>query len=1018
MIAHEETVVEETDSGCTECQACGLFESAQTYCIYPDQDMRSKTQGKPVCLVLYSHPWKMDDDTGIPLSGIRSGGKFLRSILNDMGSKWVLSSVVRCFAGGDPYKRANPKAAHIRNCVSAKLTELIETTQPAVIVALGTITMKAVLGKASPPSLSKGRGTAHYVEVGGRKIPVLLDEDPASAQRDDKADQRDQYYATFRKADEIAKHGYTRRTYKYHLLETVDEFTELVEGLGDKICLDFEFDVHPKLAGARTIWHPDAKPTLANIAEFVDERVKDPRTAEVSTYLVPSRFFTCHSHWKRLVQNREIVGHNLKVEWNSLYRFCGQVCPYEELDGLKLPNGKYKARDTLLRANAVDSGKRGISLKKLCVTGLGVEDWSVLLHTEIRDANQRIGQAYAEAEKIVTQRLKTYLKDMTERNRRKHREARSFLKRVRPKGSAMFGDASFATLCEYGAADAENNLRLDHLTEVVPPTEEPLAELHQRMLYVTTMIERNGLPVDMSYARKLRKTYRRRYKEIMATLFGFDAVRAVLRRDPKVKALVSSGKLDLTAMVKLMSPFRKTFLRDLAIETGVLDQVPVSPKKIPLVLRGELTREQCVEKADLSFEEEVLTDLCGGEDDTKEEHKLPSWAPWEEKTEVQKLWAYIYEFRQLFGIGTRSIKPVFDYTVDNFLRTDFRLTATEAEGDASEGGGTVTSRLASSNPNLNNIKKDNVIRRIFSADVYGPDWVLIESDYDRIEPVMLTVVARIKLWRKAFRNGWDLYKVIANEVYHQGVSLDGDPAEVHRRLEEHFSGKNKVLRENAKTRTLAIMYDESPAAFARRANISREEADEFFRNFSKKYPEIDKYKRRIRMQVRKRQQVRTWWGRKRLFKLPPKFWSNYRYKFGQECRKAINFPIQEMAASTMIWKAYEVMRWVRKKGWTHLVKEINIIHDALMFAVHKSIAAQFMRKVKQILEDTSTLPFADKFTIPLKTGYKIGWTWGDMREIKGDDYAAEVEKTFDLCMDYRQRAAERRRQKCSSLSKR
>lgn len=995
---------------CEECQACGLYESVQTYCIYPDQDMRPKTQGRPVTLVLYSHPWKMDDDTGIPLAGARSGGKFLRSILNDMESKWVLSSVVRCFAGGDPYKRANPKAAHIRNCVAAKLTELIETAQPAVIVALGTITMKAVLGKAAPPSLAKGKGSAHFVEVDGRKIPVLLGEDPASAQRDEKSDQRDEYYAVFDKADAIAEDGYTRKTYKYHLIETVDEFTQLVEGLGNKICLDFEFDVHPKLPRARTIWHPDARPTLANISEFVDELVKDPNNQEVANYLVPSRFFTCHDHWQRLHQNREIVGHNLKVEWNCLYRFCGQTCPYEELDGLRLPNGQYKARDTLLRANAVDSGRKGISLKKLATTALGVEDWSVQLHTEIRDANQRIGQAYAEVNKIATQRLKAYVKDMSERNRKKHREARRFLKTVRPKGSAMFGDASFATLCEYGAADSENNLRLDHMVDTVPPTEEPLAELHQRMLYVTTMIERNGLPVDMAYARKLRKTYRRRYKEIMATLLGFDVVRQVLKQAPDVKKLVSQGKLDLAAMVKMMSPFRKKFLRDLAIATGVVDRIPVSPKKIPLVLKGELTREDCVAKADLSFEEDILTDLCGGEEDTKEEHKLSSWAPWDQKTEVQKLWAYIYEFRQLFGIGSKSVKPIFEYTVDNFLRTDFRLTATESEGDASEGGGTVTSRLASSSPNLNNIKKDNVIRRVFSADVYGEDWVLIESDYDRIEPVMLTVVANVKLWRKAFRNGWDLYKVIANEVYHQGISLEGDPKEVHQRLEEHFSGKTKVLRENAKTRTLAIMYDESPAAFARRANISIEEANEFFSNFSKKYPEIDKYKRRIRMQVRKKEQVRTWWGRKRLFKLPPKYWSNYRSKFNAECRKAINFPIQEMAASTMIWKAYEVMRWVRKKGWTHLVKEINIIHDALMFAVHKSIAARFMKKVKQILEDTSTLPFADKFTIPLKTGYKIGWTWGDMREIKGDDYAAEVEKTFQLRAERRQRIEERRRQ--------
>ena len=1321
------------EADCQECEKCGLYSQVQTYCIYPEQDMRPKTQGKPVALVLYSHPWKQDDNAGIPLAGKLGGGQFLRKILNDMSCKWVLSSAVRCFTGGTPYKRDNPKAVHIRSCVSTKLVELIELTAPAVIVSLGAITMKAVLGRSSPPSLAKGKGTAHYVEVGGRQIPVLLADDPATMTRDDKADQVEEYEAVFAKAAEIAESGYTRKQYKYHLIESVNEFTELVEGLGKKICLDFEFHVHKNLPTAKTIHHKDSKPLLANISEFVDELVENPVTDEVHTFLVPPKFFTCHDHWKRLLQNRHVVGHNLKVEWNCLWRYCGQVCPYELAGGLAV-DGEYLARDTLLRANALDCGVRGISLKKISMKHLGVEDWSVQLHTEIRDANQRIAQAHKDVSKEITKRLKAYTTNRSKQTSQQYREAKRFLKTLRPKGSATFGDPSFATLCEYGAADSENNIRIDHL---IPETDQPLAELQQRSLYVTTMIERNGLPVDMAYARKLRKAYRRRYKELMHTLLQYPVVRQVVVKDEKVRKAVSANKLDWAMMLKLMSPFRKAFLRDLAVATGVIDRVPPSPKKIPLLQKGEITREEIVEKGDLGFEEDVLTDLCGGSEDTKPEHRLPSWAAWEDKTEVQRLWAHIYEFRQLFGIGNKSVKPIFEYTVDGVMRTDFRLTATESDGDSSEGGGATTGRLAciakgsliqaacdrskypdgipiediregdlvygyskkgrlllqrvkwagqtgtkktlrikwkgggrktsgellltpehrvrlldgswiradqleqghrimalsngesgwgysrlyakggkeikehrfimqqlgydvdglhvhhidenkmnnhpsnlrmvtpsehvyihlpdaetlrergkylhtpearrrqkeaarrgsdahnwreltrieilrglarakgrptvytasigmdyetfqkkcaslglkyqnvvwryngagefisrgrfkremhhpyvkishlmkslrmsshsirrmakyynveysnhyveaieegpvvpvyditvdgipcyianqlavhnSSEPNLTNLKKDNVIRRAFSAAVYGDDWMILESDYDRIEPVMLTVVANIKLWKRAFRNGWDLYQVIANEVYHLGIDLSGDPAEAKQRLETAFEVNGwKPLRENAKTRTLAIMYDESPAAFARRANITIEDAKEFFRKFAENYPEIDRYKRRIRLQVRRKQQIHTWWGRKRLFKLPPRHWSNYRSKFNSTCRQAINFPIQEMAASTMIWKAYEVMRWIKKKKWDHLVKVINIIHDALMFAVHRSIAAEFMAGLKKILEDTSTLPFAKKFVIPLKTGYKAGLTWGDMRELKTQDYQAEVDKTFAL----------------------
>ena len=972
--------------------------------MFPEQDQRPHTRGLPRVLFIAPQPHPDDDRVGIPLYSERTGGHFLRDYMNSQEAefRWYLTTAVRCCPGlkaNGEYQ--HPSAKQQQQCVANELPRLLDQIQPDLIVCLGGPTIKGVLGKSAPSSLSRAINGLFSILHKDKVIPVIVHKDPILHSMWQKKvpqgqDLSSQYVKLFRRINKIAKEGAQRECYDYTLIDTAIKMDKLSQSLGLMLSIDWEYAASELIPGMRTIWHPESHGLCVALTD------RDKVTKQLRNFIVVPHLCRRADLWKPILMNRIWVGQNLKTEIQCFWRYA-KLDVYDCVDESLKINGRYQIHDLMLWCFGQDHGRMDVGLKKQVNIHLDKDDWGLEVDHDIAEENDRIALLHKEARANIKAqaRLSTdvelpwaarqVIADQIEQLRENYRD-------LPPEGSAHYGHATREHLFEYNAGDTQNSYELaEKQIELGWEPEEPLAELYQRALFVTSMVEREGLPVSKQRFDHLQKATRMKYLHYTRELLKFPQVRKVLREDEKLRKEKAAGLYDTEVLFKYMSPKRPSFLHQLARETGVYDDLPRT-KKI----------NKRTGQPGITLDILVLEDLSGGEASTKEEHKRPTWTAPENKSDVQKIWTYVWALRQLFDLRNNFIKNMDWYTVDGHVRPDFRLAKAEVESaqtadDAVKG--TSTGRLASVKINAQNIKDDPFLRWIFTSRVYGDDWFLFEADYDRIEPVCLTVVAKIARWKQVFDNGWDLYKIIANEIYHCGVSLEGTVEEVHKRLEDYFKGPRKVLRENAKTRTLAIMYGESPRAFAARSNIPLEEAQEFFARFDEMYPEIVKYKENIKWIVRARELVWSPFGRPRQFapNLSPTH-PNYRRTLNDALLQAINYPIQSMASDITLWKMYEVYRYLKRNNLLDRVRLINLVHDSGWFACHKSVGAHVMAEIQRIMEDMSTLPI--DFGVPLKCAFKLGFCLGEpdkvepgsgMNELKVrgvDAYKVAVEKLF------------------------
>ncbi|MCB1711792.1 MAG: hypothetical protein KDH96_04710, partial [Candidatus Riesia sp.] len=276
----------------------------------------------------------------------------------------------------------------------------------------------------------------------------------------------------------------------------------------------------------------------------------------------------------------------------------------------------------------------------------------------------------------------------------------------------------------------------------------------------------------------------------------------------------------------------------------------------------------------------------------------------------------------------------------------------------------------SKNPNLQNLKKDEVLRACFQAtDGYS----LCELDYDRMEPVVMAVVADCKSWKEIFAEDghWLLYRKIANDIYQLGIDLSGD---LESQIANLTSGVDAIKREMSKVACLAIMYGESPYGTSTRMGIPLEEVKDFFKKFRKAYPEIAAFEAKIRQAVNNGETIYSLFGRARSFPIFSK------KEFNKTLLKAMNFPIQSVASDMCIWKLYEVWKYIENKGLTDKLRPINVVHDAIWFEIADDFLEEGIALASRIMQEVKSFPFT--FDISTRCSPKVGKDLGHMREFK------------------------------------
>ena len=268
---------------------------------------------------------------------------------------------------------------------------------------------------------------------------------------------------------------------------------------------------------------------------------------------------------------------------------------------------------------------------------------------------------------------------------------------------------------------------------------------------------------------------------------------------------------------------------------------------------------------------------------------------------------------------------------------------------------TTTGRLASSDPNLQNIPiKSEDGRDIRKAFISETEQVLISADYNQIEMRILADLANVKELKKAFQNNEDIHSITASQIFNIDIK------EV-----------NQDQRRKAKAINFGIIYGISQYGLAKQINVSNSEAAEFLRAYFSKFPEIKIYMDQTIKFCRKSGFVKNIFGRRSHFiNINDK---NFNVRNFQE-RAAINAPIQGSASEIMRLAMIKLSNKLREEK-NKKVKMLLQIHDELIFEAPKE---EVKRISKLIIEEMTGVANSDQysFSIPLTVDLNTGDNWG------------------------------------------
>lgn len=265
---------------------------------------------------------------------------------------------------------------------------------------------------------------------------------------------------------------------------------------------------------------------------------------------------------------------------------------------------------------------------------------------------------------------------------------------------------------------------------------------------------------------------------------------------------------------------------------------------------------------------------------------------------------------------------------------------------------TVTGRLSSTEPNLQNIPtRTELGREIRKMFVAKDGYVLVDADYSQIELRVLAHIANDETMINAFRNNEDIHAVTASQVL--GIPLED---------------VTKEQRSSAKAVNFGIVYGIGEYSLAQDLHISVKEAKAYIESYLEKYHGVRNYMESIKEQAKKDGYVKTMLNRIRY--IPELKSPNYNIRqFGE--RVALNTPIQGTAADIIKLAMVRVDNRLINEGLKS--KLILQVHDELIVEAHKDE----VDKVKQILSEE--MQGAMELNVPLKVDMSTGHSWYDAK---------------------------------------
>lgn len=268
--------------------------------------------------------------------------------------------------------------------------------------------------------------------------------------------------------------------------------------------------------------------------------------------------------------------------------------------------------------------------------------------------------------------------------------------------------------------------------------------------------------------------------------------------------------------------------------------------------------------------------------------------------------------------------------------------------------GSVTGRIASSDPNLQNIPiRSELGRQVRRAFIAARGMRLVGVDYSQIELRIVAHMANDEAMLEAFRAGQDIHAATAAAIY--GVPI------------EQVTGDQ---RRRAKGVNFGLIYGMSAFGLTRYADLTLAEAEDFVKAYFAQFPGVKSYLDGMRRQAAEQGYVETLLGRRRYF--PGLKTASFNQRSREE-REAINAPIQGTAADIMKIAMLRVPEALRSAGLSG--RMILQVHDELVLECPEAEVHETVGLVRKMMGEAFPLK------APLTTEARVGPDWGTMETL-------------------------------------
>jgi DNA polymerase-1 len=302
----------------------------------------------------------------------------------------------------------------------------------------------------------------------------------------------------------------------------------------------------------------------------------------------------------------------------------------------------------------------------------------------------------------------------------------------------------------------------------------------------------------------------------------------------------------------------------------------------------------------------------------------------------------ILEVRTIERLITTYVRGILQRLgPDGRIRTDFLLHRSS------------TGRLASSNPNLQNIP---VLYgpQVRDAFIASPGWRLVEVDYSQLELRVAAWYSGDEMLCEAYRTGQDIHTLVASEIYKK-------PPEQVTKLERYM----------AKYVDFGILYGRGPKTLSEQIKCSVEEAAVYIERFFDRFHGIYRWLEEQRRLAIERGYVETPLGRRRRFSLITED------NLVDVKHQAGNSPIQSLASDLCLSSLIRLHRRLDPQ----VARILLTVHDSILLEVREGFLEEVIPII--VFEMTQNLPIEDR-GVPFEIEIKTGQRWGSLKELEGN----------------------------------